>query len=51
MNEINGEKNNYGAKLWTRAQSEGKKTKLGLASEIYYTEDELKSRNLHFQNF
>ncbi len=41
ITEINGEKNNYGVKLWASAQSTGKNTKLGLASEIFYPNDEL----------
>ena len=35
IKDINGEKNNYSAKLWASAQSVGKNTKLGLASEIF----------------
>ncbi|MBK7104773.1 MAG: glycoside hydrolase family 65 protein [Ignavibacteriae bacterium] len=35
VTEIDGIKNNYGAKLWALVQSEGRNTKVGIASEIF----------------
>lgn len=41
ISEINGAKNTTGGQLQAQAQSEGRKTKVGLASEVYFTDNEL----------
>lgn len=36
LSKIQGEKTDYGAKLWAQAQSVGRNIKVGLATEIFY---------------